>query len=79
MSSECLRRDNPGAGRAGQPLSRVIGILDGYLGELEQGKQPDAELLLAQHPELADELRTYLGKLEVLHQAATGLRGSFAD
>jgi serine/threonine protein kinase/Tfp pilus assembly protein PilF len=77
MSSDCSCRDSSAGARSGQPLSRVIPILDGYLAELEKGKQPDAELLIAQHPDLAGELRKYLDKLEVLHQAATGLRDSF--
>jgi serine/threonine protein kinase/tetratricopeptide (TPR) repeat protein len=48
--------------------------LEGYLEELEQGRAPHPEELLARHPELADVLKTYLDKLAQLHHAATGLR-----
>jgi serine/threonine protein kinase/tetratricopeptide (TPR) repeat protein len=58
---------------AGQ-TSRVIHILENYLAELERGRPPNSEQLIAQHPEFADVLRSYLDKLDVLHRAATGLR-----
>ena len=79
MSSECLRRDRRTGAEPGQQPSQVFRILDGYLAQLESGQQPDAELLIAQHPELADELRVYLDKLELLHQGLHVLRQQLRD
>src|SRR5919201_1833201 len=56
--------------------SQVVHILEGYLAELEQGGQPHPDALIARHPEHAEALRAYLEKLDLLHQVATGLRGS---
>jgi eukaryotic-like serine/threonine-protein kinase len=58
---------------AGQ-TSQVIRILENYLAELERGRPPHPDQLLAEYPELAGVLKTYLDKLDVLHRAATGLR-----
>jgi serine/threonine protein kinase/Tfp pilus assembly protein PilF len=74
MSSECISGAGSATGLSRDQRSRVIRILEGYLGQLEQGLPPDADELLAQHPELADVLRVYLEKLALLHHAATGLR-----
>lgn len=49
----------------------LAAILEGYLLELEQGGAPDPERLVARHPHLADELRSYLASIEFLHRAAT--------
>jgi serine/threonine protein kinase/Flp pilus assembly protein TadD len=55
---------------------QVIQILEVYLAELEQGCMPHPDALLAQYPEHAERLRAYLNKLDLLHEAATSLRGS---
>jgi len=55
---------------------QVIQILEAYLAELEQGGIPHPDALITQYPEHAEVLRAYLKKLELLHEAATGLRGS---
>ncbi len=50
-------------------------VLDRYLCELEAtGIPPDVDKLAAEHPELADELRGYIGSLQTLHQMTAGLR-----
>ncbi len=38
----------------------LAAILEGYLLELEQGAAPDPERLIARHPDLEDELRSFL-------------------
>jgi serine/threonine protein kinase/Flp pilus assembly protein TadD len=75
MSSEILSASDPLTGLASGQVSRVLNILEGFLQELERGRQPDPEALVHQYPELSEVLRAYLDKLEVLHRAATGWRG----
>jgi serine/threonine protein kinase len=60
---------------APEQTSRVIRILETYLGELERGGRPHPQELAARHPDLAEVLQVYLTKLDLLHSAATGLRG----
>ena len=49
---------------------RLTEILDEYLTQLEQGKAPKKDKLIAAYPELGDALRLYLEKLEDLHLMA---------
>jgi serine/threonine protein kinase len=58
---------------AGQ-TPQVIRILEDYMQRMECGSAPHPDELLVQHPDLADELKAYLDKLQELHCAATGLR-----
>ncbi len=51
MSSDPVSRDH-----------RLQGILAAYLQDVEAGKNPDREKLLAQHPDLADDLRSFLAE-----------------
>ena len=66
MSSESVARDQ-----------RLQEILAAYLQEVEAGKNPDREKLLAQHPDLADDLRSFLAENDKMrrlvnqHEAAT--------
>jgi serine/threonine protein kinase/tetratricopeptide (TPR) repeat protein len=54
---------------------RLAETLDRYMQELESGGiPPDVDELVAQHPDLADELRGYVDSLKVLHQMTAGLR-----
>jgi serine/threonine protein kinase/tetratricopeptide (TPR) repeat protein len=54
---------------------RLAVVLDRYLGELEStGIPPDLDNLVAEHPDLADELRRYVDSLRMLHQMTAGLR-----
>jgi serine/threonine protein kinase/tetratricopeptide (TPR) repeat protein len=74
MNPDRPRRSDSVSSLPREQTSRVLRILENYLSDLEQGRQPDRDTLLAQHPELAEKLGVYLDKLEVLHQAAAGLR-----
>ncbi|MCO6455337.1 MAG: protein kinase [Pirellulaceae bacterium] len=49
---------------------RLMQILELYLADLERGAVPDPQLVIAQHPELAEPLRAYLSSLELLHRVA---------
>jgi len=51
MSIESLSRDQ-----------RLQEILAAYLQDIEAGKSPDRDKLLAQHPDLADDLRSFLAE-----------------
>lgn len=54
---------------------RLAAVLDAYMRELEAGGiPPDVESLVTQHPDLADELRSYIDSLKLLHQMTAGLR-----
>jgi WD40 repeat protein/predicted Ser/Thr protein kinase len=46
--------------------AELAGILEAYLADLEAGRQPDPERLLAEHPHLADRLRSCLASLDVV-------------
>jgi serine/threonine protein kinase/tetratricopeptide (TPR) repeat protein len=60
--------------QAATPRRELGEILERYLAELERGAAPDRGLLLAAHPDLADELRPYLDSLDKLHVATHDLR-----
>jgi serine/threonine protein kinase/tetratricopeptide (TPR) repeat protein len=54
---------------------RLALILDAYMSELEQtGVPPDLDKLIRENPDLAEELRSYVDSLHVLHQMTAGLR-----
>src|SRR5262249_48189058 len=74
-----VRGSSSVSGLSREQTSRVIRILEKYLGELENGHAPHPDELVAAHPEMADLLRSYLGKLEVLHHAAAGLLSADAN
>jgi serine/threonine protein kinase/Tfp pilus assembly protein PilF len=54
---------------------RLTDILDRYLSARESGLPPQREKLLAEHPDLAGPLETYLDSLDELHDAAAGFAG----
>ena len=62
----------------GELRQQVAEVLEGYLAALESGSAPDEQSLLAAHPDLADELRPFLGSLRMLHGATRGLKVSAA-
>jgi serine/threonine protein kinase/tetratricopeptide (TPR) repeat protein len=64
---------------APEDRERLTDILDGYLRGLESGVPPDPEALAAEHPDLADALRSYLGSLSALHDMAAGFAGEVVD
>jgi serine/threonine protein kinase/tetratricopeptide (TPR) repeat protein len=50
--------------------SHLVQVLDGYLAALQSGTAPDKEELLAQYPELAEDLEACLASLDFIRQAA---------
>jgi len=58
---------------SGQP-AELMRVLETYLEQLDRGQAPDAESLVARHPEMAEELRGYLQKLDLLHCASAQMR-----
>ena len=48
----------------------LVRLLDGYLADLQAGKNPDKARLLKEHPELADELEQCLAGIEFVHRTA---------
>ncbi|MEI8379541.1 MAG: protein kinase [Planctomycetota bacterium] len=48
----------------------LVNVLDQYLADLQAGKTPDREQLLADHPELAHQLADCLAGIDFVHQAA---------
>jgi serine/threonine protein kinase len=59
-----------------EPSTPAMRVLQDYLAELERGVPPRPEELLAQHPELAEQLKEYLASLEFLHGAALNFHRS---
>jgi serine/threonine protein kinase len=59
--------------------SGMLPVLEEYLNELEAGRAPDPDSLIARHPEMADELRAYLQQVNALHQATMALHGASVD
>ncbi|MEX0642049.1 MAG: serine/threonine-protein kinase [Pirellulales bacterium] len=53
---------------------QLADVLERYLADLENGSAPDHQSLLAQHAEIADELRPYLDSLRMLHGATREMR-----
>ncbi|MCC6491981.1 MAG: serine/threonine protein kinase [Pirellulales bacterium] len=59
----------------GDRHERLAAVLDRFMCELEAtGLPPDVERLAAQHPDLADELRSYAESLQLLHHMTSGMR-----
>ncbi len=48
---------------------RLAELLEGYLEELELGLSPDAEELVARHPDLAGAIRAHLAGLDFVYRA----------
>jgi WD40 repeat protein/serine/threonine protein kinase len=74
MTDASLRELLSSSGLSAEETARVLRVLEDYLAELERGGRPDPEALLARHPDLADLLKEYLDRLDVLHQAAGQIR-----
>jgi hypothetical protein len=54
-----------------EQASRLIGVLDQYLADLKAGHAPDRAKLLADHPELAEQLEACLAGMEFIHAGET--------
>ena len=70
------QRYEPSAG--GSAGAELAEILDRYLSDLERGIAPDEQALLAAHPHLAVELRSYLENVRLLHRVTHELGRSDA-
>ncbi len=56
--------------RSGVAGEELVRILDQYLADLEAGRAPSREKLLAEHPGLASQLEPCLSGIEFIHRAA---------
>jgi serine/threonine protein kinase len=74
MNSASLAADSDAALSLAQK-SQVLKVLEEYLAKLEHGAPPHPEELLAEHPDLTDQLQAYLASLDFLHKAALSLHG----
>jgi hypothetical protein len=54
-----------------EQASRLVGVLDQYLADLKAGRAPDRAQLLADHPELAEQLEACLAGIEFIHAGET--------
>jgi tetratricopeptide (TPR) repeat protein len=52
--------------------SEVVRVLDAYLSGIEAGQAPDPEKLLADHPEISNQLRAYLQVMQLADRMAEG-------
>lgn len=55
---------------------RLMDVLERFVEDVEHGFAPDADQLVAQHPDLAGPLKAHLDSLKLLHQAADELSPS---
>ncbi|HEY3391209.1 MAG TPA: serine/threonine-protein kinase, partial [Lacipirellulaceae bacterium] len=77
MTVQELVRDLTKTARSGQLTSgqseKLAEILADYLERLEHGESVNTSAIVAEHPELADELRENFSKVGALHRAAIGM------
>ena len=50
--------------------SELVRVLEGCMADLQAGRRPDREKLLAEHPTLAGQLEQCLASIEFIHAAA---------
>ena len=70
---EPARTHGPDATAAYPPkdsAAELVRVLDQYLADLEAGRAPSREKLLADHPELVSQLEPCLSGMEFIHRAA---------
>ncbi len=53
---------------------RLAQVMDAYLVSLEQGTPLDLDAIIAEHPDLADEVRSIAASLDLLHQTTRQMR-----
>ena len=72
-----MKTDGPASsdrhGSRSEEDARVMAILDAYLSGIEAGRPADPQKLLAEHPDLADELRAYLHVMQMASRLGSGL------
>jgi outer membrane protein assembly factor BamB len=72
--------DSPtGAYQVDESASELVRVLDQFLTDLQAGRAPDRQQLLAAHPELADQLEQCLAGIAFIHQAAQPASGTPAQ
>jgi tRNA A-37 threonylcarbamoyl transferase component Bud32 len=54
-----------------ETAATLVGLLDRYMADLQAGKSPDRGQLLAEHPELAEQLEACLAGIDFIHRAAS--------
>jgi serine/threonine protein kinase len=62
-----------------ESASHLVKVLDSYLADLQAGKLPDKARLLADHPELAEELEQCLAGIEFVHSAGGSVQATPAQ
>ncbi|HEU5117373.1 MAG TPA: serine/threonine-protein kinase, partial [Isosphaeraceae bacterium] len=67
-------RSRNDSGSSGGANSELVSILDRYLADLQAGRAPDRAQVLADHPELSDQLRSCLAGIDFIHRT-TGVTG----
>ena len=58
---------------------RLVEVLDAYLAAAQEGTAPARDELLAEHPELAEDLEACLASLEFIRQASLTAAPLVAD
>jgi len=58
---------------------RLVEVLDAYMAAAQEGRAPARDELLAQHPELAEDLEACLASLEFIRQASLTATPLLAD
>ena len=58
---------------------RLVEVLDAYLAAAQEGQAPSRDELLAEHPELAEDLEACLASLEFIRKASLTAAPMFAD
>ena len=72
--------DSPtGAYQVEESASELVRVLDQFLTDLQAGRAPDRQQLLAAHPELAGQLEQCLAGIAFIHQAAQPASGTPAQ
>ena len=56
--------------------ARLVEVLEGYMKDLDEGREPDMDRIAAEHPELAEPLAACLDSVNFLHRAALALECS---
>ncbi|HEV3120593.1 MAG TPA: protein kinase, partial [Isosphaeraceae bacterium] len=75
MNTDLANGIDPINGLSADHAARVLHILERYMADLEHGVPIAADDLVAQHPDLADPLRSHLAMLGALDQAARNSGG----